>query len=53
MSYRYKNTCTVQLIFLRKKPQENKVVTHKAIQMYVYIYTLILSTYAIIQPLNG
>jgi hypothetical protein len=27
--------------------QENTVVTHEAIQKYIYIYTSILSTYAI------
>jgi hypothetical protein len=47
MLYKYKNICTVQPKFSHKKIQENTMVTHEAIQKYIHIYTLILSTYAI------
>jgi hypothetical protein len=47
MSCKNKNKCMVQLRFSHKKTQENTVVTHKAIQKYIHIYTSILSTYAI------
>jgi hypothetical protein len=47
MSHKNKNMCTVQLKFSHKKTQENTVVTHKAIQKYIHIYTPILLTYAI------
>jgi hypothetical protein len=42
-----KNMCTVQLKFSHTKTQEKRVVIHKAIQKYIYLYRSILSTYAI------
>jgi hypothetical protein len=47
MSYKYKNMCTVQVMFSHNKTPENTVVTHEGIQKYIHIYTSILSTHAI------
>jgi hypothetical protein len=47
MSYKYRNICTVQLKLSHKKPQENTVVTHEAVETYIQVYTSILLTYAI------
>jgi hypothetical protein len=46
MSYKYKNMCAEQLKFSHKKPHENTVITHEAIQKYIHIYTSLLLTYA-------